>query len=223
MGSQDSEESFALWIFGGISCSCSCLRIFILCQVEWHSADFSHVHRQSCMVLGVPVMAKWFNEPDQYQVQSLALLSGLRIQCCCEVCYRSQTWLGSCAAVAKSGSYSSDSTPSLGTSICSGCGPKKAKDKYKVEWSFLPVTIKYREDKGILEALEGAVRMLWALSMRGLQSPTVPSILAFGELEMRTALDEHQHWHEISTHHCVDLAIGHNERTLCVRKDGPLW
>ena len=57
----------------------------------------------------------------------------------------------------------------------------------------MPVTIKYREDKGFLEALEGAVRMLWALSMRGLQSPTGPSILAFGELEMRTALDEHQH------------------------------
>ena len=47
------------------------------------------------MVLGVPVMAKWFNEPDQYQVQSLALLSGLRIQCCCEVCYRSTGQLDS--------------------------------------------------------------------------------------------------------------------------------
>ena len=40
-------------------------------------------------------------------------------------------WLGSCIAVAMAvamaGSYSSDSIPSLGTSICHRCGPKKAK------------------------------------------------------------------------------------------------
>ena len=34
-------------------------------------------------------------------------------------------------AVAKSGSCSSDSTPSLGTSICPGCSPKKKKRKKK--------------------------------------------------------------------------------------------
>ena len=32
-------------------------------------------------------------------------------------------------AVAYAGSCSSDSTPSLGTSICPGCGPKKEKKK----------------------------------------------------------------------------------------------
>ena len=32
-------------------------------------------------------------------------------------------------AVAVAGSYSSDQTPSLGSSICCGCGPKKTKDK----------------------------------------------------------------------------------------------
>ena len=31
--------------------------------------------------------------------------------------------------VAVAGSYSSNSTPSLGTSICRGCGPKKTKKK----------------------------------------------------------------------------------------------
>ena len=42
-------------------------------------------------------------------------------------------WLGSgvAGAVAKSGSYSSDWTPSLGTSIRRGCGPKKTKKKKK--------------------------------------------------------------------------------------------
>ena len=66
------------------------------------------------------------------QVQSLALLSGLGIRCCCELRCKSQTWLRSCVvvAVAVAGSYSSDSTPSLGTSICCGCGPKK-KNKNK--------------------------------------------------------------------------------------------
>ena len=63
------------------------------------------------------------------QVQSLALLSGLRSQHCSELWCRSQTWLRSHVAVAVgwAGSWSSNSTPSLGTSICSGCGPKKQK------------------------------------------------------------------------------------------------
>ena len=38
-------------------------------------------------------------------------------------------WLGSHVAVAVAGSYSCDLTPSLGTSICCGCGPKKKKKK----------------------------------------------------------------------------------------------
>ena len=44
-------------------------------------------------------------------------------------------WLGSGVAVAvvKAGSYSSDSTPSLGTSICCECGPKKTKNKNRRE------------------------------------------------------------------------------------------
>ena len=34
-------------------------------------------------------------------------------------------------AVAEAGVYSSDSTPSLGTSICHGCSPKMTKEKKK--------------------------------------------------------------------------------------------
>ena len=54
-------------------------------------------------------------------VRSLALLSGLRIWGCHERWCRSQTQLRSGMA----GSCSSDSTPSLGTSMCHGCDPKK--------------------------------------------------------------------------------------------------
>ena len=80
----------------------------------------------------VPIMA----QPKQIllvsmrtHVRSLALLGGLRFQHCCERWL--QTWLGSCISVAvvQASSYSSDLTPSLGTSICCKCGPKKTKNK----------------------------------------------------------------------------------------------
>ena len=60
-------------------------------------------------------------------VPSLVWLSGLRIWHCCELWCRSKIRLGSCVAVAVvyAGSYSSDLTPSLGTSIYHGCDPKK--------------------------------------------------------------------------------------------------
>jgi len=68
-------------------------------------------------------------------VQSLALLSGLRIRCCCELWCRLQIWLGSYIAMAmvQAGNCSSDLTPSLGTSICLRCDPKKQKKKKKKE------------------------------------------------------------------------------------------
>ena len=73
------------------------------------------------------------------QVQFLALLSGLRIWHCHELWYRLQRKLGSCIAVAVvyAGSYSSDSTPTLGTSICHGCDPKKQKKNFFFRCSHL--------------------------------------------------------------------------------------
>ena len=62
-------------------------------------------------------------------VRSLVFLSRLRICCCHELWYRSQMGLRSCVAVAVASSYSSDLTPSLGTSLCHRCGPKKEKKK----------------------------------------------------------------------------------------------
>ena len=58
---------------------------------------------------------------------SLALLSGLRIWRCRKLPCRSQKWLGSGIAVAvvQAGSYNANSTPSLGTSMCCTCSPKK--------------------------------------------------------------------------------------------------
>ena len=65
---------------------------------------------------------------------SIPDLSGSGNWRCCELWRRSQTQLRSDIAVAEAqaSSYSSDSTPSLGTSICRGCGPRKRpKDEEK--------------------------------------------------------------------------------------------
>ena len=67
------------------------------------------------------------------QVRSLASLSGLRIWRCHELWCRLRVWLRSDVAVAQAGSYSSDGTPSLGTSICLGYGPKKGKKRNKIK------------------------------------------------------------------------------------------
>ena len=83
-------------------------------------------------VWGVPIVARL--EQTQLvsmrmQILSLALLSGLKMRCCCELWCRLQTQLGSGAAGAGASSYSSDSTPSLGTSLYGKCSsphpPKK--------------------------------------------------------------------------------------------------
>ena len=66
-------------------------------------------------------------------VQFRASLSGLRIQCWCELWYRSQTQLGSGITVAlvQADSCSSKWTPSLGTSTCAGAALKNRKKKKK--------------------------------------------------------------------------------------------
>ena len=64
------------------------------------------------------------------QVRSLASFSGSGTWHYSELLCRSQTWLGSWVAMAvaqAAGSYRSDLTPSLGTSICHRCSPKKKK------------------------------------------------------------------------------------------------
>ena len=72
------------------------------------------------------------------QVQSLTSLSGLRISCFREPWCGSQTWLGSGLAVAmvEAGSCSPNETPSLGTSMCRGCSPKKKSKKQTKKESY---------------------------------------------------------------------------------------
>ena len=93
---------------------------------------------------GVPIVAQQSRTrlvSMRTWVRSMVSFSGLRILHCHELQCRLQKRLRSYVAVAvvQGGSYSSDSTPSLGTSICSYvCGPKKTK-KRKV--NLLPLKI----------------------------------------------------------------------------------
>ena len=105
------------------------MNIFILPNYSW---------------IGVPVVAQWKQTWLVYmrmQVWSLAFLRGLRVQHCCELWCRSQTWLRTrvavAVAVAQAGSCSSNSTPSLGNSIDHTCGPKKQKKKKKKNYSWI--------------------------------------------------------------------------------------
>ena len=89
--------------------------------------------------LGIPAVAQWKQigpVTTRLRVRSLASLSGLRIRHCCELWFRLQTWLRSQVAVAVAGSCSSDSTPSLGTSMCCGCGSKKEKKRKEKKRTF---------------------------------------------------------------------------------------
>ena len=77
-------------------------------------------------------MVQWLMNPTgNHEVAGSipGLLSGLGIQHYCDLWYRSPVRLGSRVAVAlaQAGSCSSDSTPSLGTSTCLGCSPRKDK------------------------------------------------------------------------------------------------
>ena len=79
--------------------------------------------------------------------RSLALLSGLRFWCCCELRCSLQIWLKSWVAVALvwACGYSSDLTPSLGSSICLGCSPRKKKKKRYLahgKYSIIAILIK---------------------------------------------------------------------------------
>ena len=62
----------------------------------------------------IPGLAQWVKDPR-----------------CCDLWCRSQTWLGSgiAVALAQAGSYSSNSAPSLGTSICLGAALKRQRKK----------------------------------------------------------------------------------------------
>ena len=64
------------------------------------------------------------------------LAQGVRIWCCCELWYRSQMRLGS--GIVWAGGCSFDETPSLGTSMCCRCGPKKQKQTDKMCKGYLP-------------------------------------------------------------------------------------
>ena len=72
--------------------------------------------------VGVPVVAQWLTNPTSIH-EDEGLIPGL-VQYVADM-----AWIPNCCGCGVGGSYSSDLTPSLGTSICHGCGPKKQINK----------------------------------------------------------------------------------------------
>ena len=112
-------------------------------EVGRSQITLSYIDYINKVKLGVLLMAQQLTTQlasMRTQVQSLTLLSGLRIWHCCELWCRLQAWLGSrmavavAVAVAVASSYHSDWTPSLGTSMCRGCSPKKPPQKSKIKY-----------------------------------------------------------------------------------------
>ena len=86
--------------------------------------------------VGVPILARRKQmqlETMRLWVRSLDSLSGLRIQLCCELWCRLQTWLGACMAVAvvQVGSCSSNSTLAWEPPNAAGAALKKNPPKIK--------------------------------------------------------------------------------------------
>ena len=100
------------------------------------------------------------------QVQSLALLSGLKIQHCHELWCRMQMCLGSGVAVAAvyASSSSSDSTPSLGTPICCRYGPKKEKKKKKKKILKILTKCKIPSDLKVVKITKMMVSKIYCVS-----------------------------------------------------------
>ena len=116
-----------------------CLQVAESLELTFYN-KFSSRSKIKTIKFGVPIMAQW--KPIRLasmrsQIRSLALLIGLRIQCChklqCKHCHEPwcglQTWLESCnvVAVAQACDCSFSSTPSLGTSMCCWSSPKKTR------------------------------------------------------------------------------------------------
>ena len=88
---------------------------------------------------GVPIVAQQVKNPtsiykDEGLIPGPTQQAEDLIHHCCELWYRSQMWLGPGIAVAvvQASNCSFDSTPSMGTSICCRCGPKKKKKNSKL-------------------------------------------------------------------------------------------
>ena len=109
--------------------------------LEWSSASNPSIDAEGLIfkmylelefLLWLSGLRTWHRLPEDAGSIPGLTPSGLRIGHCHKLGHRLQTQLGSSIAVAVvlAGSCSSNSTPSLGTSICPGCSPEKKKNIY---------------------------------------------------------------------------------------------
>ena len=122
-------HTHSIWKFLGqglnLSLSQDAQHIYFNCKDSRRFRSYSFHHKIKKCIVGVPIVAqqKWiWLGTLRLWVRSLTLLSGLRIQHCCELWCRSQMQLRSCVAVAgvQARGYSLDLTPNLGTPYAAG-------------------------------------------------------------------------------------------------------
>ena len=122
------------------------LKYFMVWQGNWCLTVLVLTAFKFFPIFGVPLVAqwKWIRIVSMRPwVRWLASLRGSGIWHCRELWCRSQTLLGSGVAVpvVQAGSCTSDSTPSLGISICCGFSPKKQKKPKQTSYHSLNVLI----------------------------------------------------------------------------------
>ena len=110
---------------------CVCVCVCVHTQ-ETHTSDLKTNTDLNCRDGSSHSGTAEMNLTRNHKVVGLipGLLSGLWISCCHELWYRMKMQLRSCIAVAMASGCSSNSTPSLGTSICCSAALTKAKKNF---------------------------------------------------------------------------------------------
>ena len=90
-------------------------------------------------------------------VQSLALLSGLRVRCCCKIWHRLRIWCSHRCGVGLSCNSNSSLSPE--TSICHRHGPKKKKQN-KTLHAYILLYIKDINNKELLYSIGSYIQHL---------------------------------------------------------------
>ena len=125
------------------------------------------------------------------------MLSGSGTRHCHELWYKSQTQLGSHIAVAQASSHSSDSTPSLGTSIYCGCSPKRQNNNYD------------NKNNNKSKNFTSRLRVVTFLNAATLSTSVIAIGFSFADIFLKETVLEFPYWlSRLRTQHSVHDNVG---------------